>query len=349
MFASIEEFTAALADLPSANGLHRAAAQERQRKLTKPPGSLGRLEEFAKFLAGWNKSGVPSAERARTVVFAGNHGVTAQRISPYPPEVTTQMVENFKAGGAAINALTELQNVALDVIPLDLESKTGDITVEPALTHEELLKDINAGATIVDENLDVLALGEMGIGNTTIAAALSASCFGGTGTDWAGPGTGLDDAGIERKAAVVDQAIARHTDASSATERLRCLGGHETAAIAGAIVAARHASVPVILDGFVATAAFAPLFCDNPAVVRHCLAGHHSAEPAHGELLSRVGLEPLLDLGMRLGEGTGATLAIGVLRAAAATHNGMATFAEAGISDRADDTPGKTGNDPARD
>ena len=259
------------------------------------------------------------------------------------------MVQNFKAGGAAINALTEMQNVALDVIPLDLESKTGDITTEPALTQEELLKDINAGAAVVDENLDVLALGEMGIGNTTIAAALSASCFGGTGADWAGPGTGLDDAGVEHKAAVVDQAIARHTDANSAAERLRCLGGHETAAIAGAIVAARQASVPVILDGFVATAALAPLFCDNPVIIRHCIAGHRSAEPAHGELLSRIGLEPLLDLGMRLGEGTGATLAIGILRAAAATHNGMATFAEAGISDRADDTPGKAGNDPARD
>ena len=334
MFKDLKDFAHKLATLPDADSSARQAAQSRQEQLTKPPGSLGRLEELAVFLAGWSRNGLPCTDRMKTVIFAGNHGVTAQGVSPYPPEVTAQMIANFKNGGAAINAITASTGAALEVVGLDLDRPTVDITVAPAMTENELLASLNAGADVITSEVDVLALGEMGIGNTTIAAALSASCFGGSGADWAGPGTGLDDEGIGKKAEVVDRALGLHAEVRCAADRLRCLGGRELAAIAGAVLAARHRRVPVVIDGYVASAAVAPLFADNPNIMAHCMAGHASAEPAHIKLLARLGLMPILDLGMRLGEGTGATLALSVLRAAAATHNGMATFEEAAVANR---------------
>ncbi|MEM7751351.1 MAG: nicotinate-nucleotide--dimethylbenzimidazole phosphoribosyltransferase, partial [Pseudomonadota bacterium] len=303
-------------------------------QLTKPPGSLGRLEELAVFLAGWSESGQPCVDKAKTAIFAGNHGVTAQGVSPYPSEVTAQMVANFENGGAAINAITAAVGAELDVFGLRLESPTGDITVGPAMTEAELLEALNVGAGAVTADVDILAVGEMGIGNTTVAAALSASSFGGSGAHWAGPGTGLDDKGVGKKADVIDCALALHSHVSSAVDRLRCLGGRELAAIAGAVLAARHQHCPVVIDGYVATAAIAPLFADNSDITAHCVAGHRSAEPAHGALLGKLGLTPVLDLDMRLGEGTGATLALAVLRAAAAAHNRMATFEEASVANR---------------
>lgn len=335
MFSDLQAFADALNDLPPANEAWRDKARERQRQLTKPAGSLGRLEEAAIFLAGWGHRAAPAADRARVVVFAGNHGVTAQGVSPYPPEVTEQMVANFARGGAAINAIAGACDVGLEVVPLSLDRPTCDISREPAMSEDALLEALNAGAAVVEKGDDLLALGEMGIGNTTIAAALSARSLGGAGADWAGPGTGLDADGVSLKARIVDQALATHArSATSASETLRCLGGRETAAIAGAILAARHSSMPVVLDGYVVTASLAPLFRDNAAIVDHCIAGHCSAEPGHRRLLDRLGLTPLLDLGMRLGEGTGATLAVSLLRAAVAAHNQMATFAEARVANR---------------
>ena len=334
MFSDLQNFAQKLANLPVADAQAREAALARQAQLTKPPGSLGRLEELAVFLAGWSRDRRPRIEKAKTVIFAGNHGVTAQGVSPYPPEVTAQMVGNFLNGGAAINAITTSVGVSLDVVQLDLEQPTGDISNGLALTERELLRALNTGAEAVGSDLDLLAVGEMGIGNTTVAAALSASCFGGRGRDWAGPGTGLDDEGVILKAQVIDRALELHKSASGAAARLASLGGRELAAIAGAVVAARYQRVPVIIDGYVASAAVAPLFVDNPDIVAHCVAGHASAEPAHTKLLGKLNLIPLLDLGMRLGEGTGATLAVSILRAAAATHNNMATFEEASVANR---------------
>ncbi len=335
MFPSLSAFQEALHDLPPANDAWRDAARARQRRLTKPAGSLGRLEDCAVFLAGWGRAPEPRAEAARVVIFAGNHGVTARGVSPFPPEVTEQMVANFANGGAAINAIARACNVELGVVPLSLDRPTGDISREPAMSEAELLDALNAGAKVVGPETDILAFGEMGIGNTTIAAALAAASLGGTGADWAGPGTGLDGEGVALKAAVIDEALALHEGAGeSATEILRRLGGRETAAIAGAVLAARHKSIPTVLDGYVMTASIAPLFKESPAIVDHCIAGHCSAEPAHRRLLDGLGLKPLLDLDMRLGEGTGATLAITILRAAAAAHNDMATFAEARVANR---------------
>lgn len=335
MFQTLEDFSDSLSRLPSAHSIWRDQAIARQKILTKPPGALGRLEDIAIFLAGWGSSAEPRAEKIDVLVFAGNHGVTAQGVSPYPPEVTTQMVANFEAGGAAINAITTAARLGLHVIPLKLNHATNDITASAAMDEDELLEAPNAGAAAVRQDADIIALGEMGIGNTTIAAALAARSLGGTAAGWVGPGTGLDGAGVKQKTAVVERALALHERAPmTAIETLRRVGGRETAAVAGAIVAARHARIPVLLDGYVVAAGLAPLTCENALIVEHCIAGHVSAEPAHRKLLRLMALEPILDLGMRLGEGTGAAVASGILRAACAAHNNMATFAQAGVSNR---------------
>ncbi|MFA7588563.1 MAG: nicotinate-nucleotide--dimethylbenzimidazole phosphoribosyltransferase [Novosphingobium sp.] len=333
-FASPTAFAAALFDLKTSDGAAQSAAQARQARLTKPAGSLGRLEEIAVFFAGWQGRAQPRIERGRTIVFAGNHGVTVHGVSAFPASVTAGMVANFRAGGAAINALSRAAGLDLAVVPLEIEHPTADFTHAPAMTEPECLAALNAGAAAIDSNLDLVALGEMGIGNSTAAAALCARSLRGDAAFWVGPGTGIDSAGIARKIAVVDRALMHHEGAPrSAFETLRRVGGRETAALAGATLRARQLGIPVLLDGFICCAAIAPLFADNPAIVDHCLAGHCSAEPGHERLLERLGLDPLLRLNMRLGEGSGAVVAAGIVRAALATHNEMATFSEADIAE----------------
>ena len=332
LFGSVAAFQAMLADLPASDPAARAAASDRQAQLTKPPGSLGRLEEIAIFVAGWHGVARPRIARARALVFAGNHGVVARGVSAFPAAVTAQMVANFAAGGAAINALAAAAGLALSVVPLDLDRPTADFTVAPAMSERDCLAALNAGAAAIGD-ADLLVLGEMGIGNSTAAAALACASFGGHGADWVGPGTGVDDGGLARKAEAVDAALACHAgQLGGAFETLRRVGGREIAAIAGAVLAARHARVPVILDGFIGTSAVAPLARIAPAIVDHCLAGHCSAEPGHRRLLDRLGLSPLLSLDMRLGEGSGAAVATQIVRAALAAHDGMATFAQAGVA-----------------
>lgn len=333
-FPSIPDFERALADLPRADEAAMAAARARQAQLTKPAGSLGRLEDVAIFLAGWQRREKPRLDQGRIAIFAGNHGVTAQGVSAFPATVTAQMVANFQAGGAAINALAGAAGLELSVVPLALDRPTADFTAAPAMTEEECLAALSAGAEAVTPDLDLIALGEMGIGNSTAAAALCARSFGGAAAEWTGPGTGLDVAGVAHKAAVIERALAFHAEAPlGAFETLRRLGGREIAAIAGAVLRARQLGIPVVLDGFISCAAIAPLAATAPAITAHCLAGHCSAEPGHARLLARLGLDPLLRLGMRLGEGSGAALAAGVIRAALAAHAGMATFGEAGVSE----------------
>jgi len=243
------------------------------------------------------------------------------------------MVANFEAGGAAINALSHAAGLDLKIVPLDLDRPTADFTQAPAMSEEECLAAINAGAAAVADAPNLIVLGEMGIGNTTSAAALCLASFGGSARDWVGPGTGVDSDGIARKIAVVEAGVALHRDAlTTPFEILRRLGGRELAAIAGAVVAARLAGVPVMLDGFICCAAIAPLAAACPDIVAHCLAGHVSAEPGHAALLARIALEPLLSIGMRLGEASGAATATMLVRAALAAHAEMATFAEAGVS-----------------
>lgn len=333
-FETTHSFRQALAGLPGPDADARAAAEARNGQLTKPPGALGRLEELALWYSAWRGSDRPRIERPQIVVFAGNHGVAARGVSAFPPEVTVQMVANFEAGGAAINQLARAFGATMSVVALDLDRPTEDFTKGPAMTEAELCAALSSGWDAVDPGADLFVAGEMGIGNTTAAAAIAAALFGGTGADWAGRGTGLDDAGVAAKAAVIAEALALHAEAlADPLEVLRCLGGRELAAMAGAFAAARAHRVPAILDGFIACAAAAVLECAAPGALDHAVAGHLSAEGAHGRLLNALGKPPLLDLGLRLGEGSGAALAIAVLQGAVACHSGMATFGEAGVSE----------------
>lgn len=332
LFPTVAAFDAALDSLRQPDMATRQAAAARQGQLTKPPGSLGRLEDIAIFFAGWQGVERPRIAQGRAVIFAGNHGVVARGVSAFPAAVTAQMVANFAAGGAAINALAAAAGLALSVVPLDLDRPTADFTTAPAMTEEECLAALSAGAEAVGE-ADLLVLGEMGIGNTTPAAALAAASFGGAPALWVGPGTGVDAEGVSRKAQTVTEGLDLHRPhLTGAFEILRRLGGREIAAMAGAVLAARMKRIPVVLDGFIGTAAVAPLATANPNITAHCLSGHCSAEPGHTLLLARLGLEPILSLNMRLGEGSGAAVAVQVIRSALAAHDGMATFAEAGVS-----------------
>ena len=331
---SIDAIRATCSSLPDGMKDAEAAALERQSMLTKPPGSLGRLERIAAFLAGWQGRAVPQLENVSVLVFAGSHGVTAQGVSAFPAEVTAQMVANFAAGGAAINQLARQAGATLDVVEIDVDRPTGDFTQGPAMNEDDFAAAFAKGRAAVKPDVDLICVGEMGIGNTTAAAALSAALFGGSGSEWVGRGTGVDDAGLARKAAAVDAALARHGNAlSDPFEAARLVGGRELAAILGAVLGARLRSIPVLLDGFVATAAAAPLARLVDGGLAHALAGHVSAEAQHRRLLGLLGLDPILDLDMRLGEASGACLAVNILRGALACHAGMATFAEAGVSD----------------
>jgi len=330
-FSTLDEFTVLLSGLPVPDDAATKAALARNGVLTKPPAALGRLEDIAIWYAGWRGEMAPTIKAPQVLVFAGNHGVVAQGVSAFPAEVTAQMVGNFAAGGAAINQLCEVAGASLEVIALDLDIPTEDFTKAPAMSENEVVKALQAGWIAVDPSADLLVTGEMGIGNTTSAAAIAKALFGGEAVDWAGRGTGVDDAGLARKAEVIEKGVALHA-VSSGLDVLRCLGGREIAAMAGAMARARSLRIPVILDGFICTAAAACLFKANPVALDHCIAGHLSDENAHGRLLEKIGKRPLLDLGLRLGEGSGGALAINIVKAALACHSGMATFDQAGVS-----------------
>ena len=311
-----------------------ATIRARDLTLTKPPGSLGRLEDLVVWLGATQGKTIPTVTRTLVAVFAANHGVTARGVSPYPASVTAAMVANFSAGGAAINQICGNLGLGLKVFELALEIPTEDIASGPAMDEAACAATIAFGMEAI-HGTDLLCLGEMGIGNTTVAAAIYRALYGGTASDWVGRGTGVDDAGLARKAEVVETAVTLHGDhLNDPLEVLRRLGGREIAAMVGAILAARIERIPVILDGYVVCAAAAVLHALDPAALDHCVAGHRSAEGAHGEVLRRLGKVPLLDLGLRLGEGTGAALAAGIVRSALACHTGMATFAEAGVADK---------------
>ncbi len=334
-FTSFSALRAVCLDLPSGHPAASAAVVQREATLTKPPRSLGRLEDLVAWLAHWQGHAPPRLDRVEIVVFAGNHGVTKQGVSAYPAEVTAQMVANFAAGGAAINQLARCAGAMLRVIPLSLDDPAADFTMAPALSEQDFLAAVATGHDAVSDRYDLICLGEMGIGNTTAAAALAAALFGGGGVRWAGRGTGVDDDGLARKRAVIDRALQRHaTVLHDPLATAAAFGGRELAAILGAVLAARRQRIPVLLDGFVCTAAAAPLAKLRADTLAHALAAHVSAEAGHRMLLAELGLSPLLDLNMRLGEASGAAVALNILRAALACHTGMATFAEAGVSDK---------------
>ena len=331
MFPFIAAIQNCLTALPSGDAAAHAAWAAREPQLTKPAGSLGRLEDITQWLCRWQARHPAKLDNVQARIFAGNHGVTAQGVSAFPAAVTHQMVLNFQHGGAAINQLCRANNAHLDVIALDLDHPTQDFTQAPAMSEAEFVAAFNAGYASVPADTDLLIIGEMGIGNTTAAAAIATALWGGPAAHWVGKGTGIDESGLARKAQVIETALAKHGPLPP-LEILRHVGGRELAAMAGAIIAARLQRTPVLLDGYVCTAAAAALEMTQPGALDHCLVAHVSAEPGHGRLLEKLNKVPLLDFNMRLGEGSGAALAIGLVRSALACHTGMATFAEAGVS-----------------
>jgi nicotinate-nucleotide--dimethylbenzimidazole phosphoribosyltransferase len=313
-------------------------ARTRLDHLTKPQGSLGRLEDIAAWVCGWQRTLTPRTHNAHTLIFAGNHGVAAQGVSAFPAEVTAQMVDNFSRGGAAINQLCQAVPSSLHVIPLMLETPTQDFSTAPAMNESECADAFNTGANAVPKDADIVIIGEMGIANTTSAAALAYGLFGGHAALWVGRGTGIDDARLTHKCDVVEKAYALHAAYLGSTMALLSrLGGREMAAMAGAVARARDLRIPVILDGYVATAAAATLTRDHPAALAHCISGHVSAEPGHRLLLEKLDMLPLLQLNMRLGEGSGAQIALAIVRASIAAFTGMATFESASVSGKHDE------------
>jgi nicotinate-nucleotide--dimethylbenzimidazole phosphoribosyltransferase len=329
---TLDEIRGMFRELPGPDLEAGTTAAAREAQLTKPGGSLGRLEELSHWLATWQGRNPPTVDRPRTAVFAANHGVAARGVSAFPASVTAQMVANFVSGGAAINQLCRVFDADLRVYEMDLDNPTADFTEAPALPDADCARAMAYGMMAVEPGIDVMCLGEMGIANSTSAAALCNALFGGEAADWTGPGTGVHGAALARKIETVALGVARHKDrAGDPLAILAALGGLELAAIAGAVMACRLARTPVLLDGFACTAAASVLFAIDSHALDHCVVGHCSAEPGHRRLLEIIGKPPLLDLGMRLGEGSGAAVALALLKAAAACHGGMATFADAGV------------------
>ncbi|HEY3163270.1 MAG TPA: nicotinate-nucleotide--dimethylbenzimidazole phosphoribosyltransferase [Candidatus Limnocylindrales bacterium] len=357
--APLEAITASIGPLDEAAIAETARRLDR---LTKPPGSLGRLESLAITLAGITGRPVTAIEHPAIAVFAADHGVTTRGVSPYPAEVTRQMVANFVAGGAAINVLARAAGIELVVVDVGVTGPephgagiagsgvtlvvdrvaagTRDLSIEPAMSRDEALRAIDAGRRVVDglaaRGCDILGVGEMGIGNTTASSAIVAALTGRPAVAVTGRGTGLDAAGVAYKAAVVEDALTRHRpDPGDPIAVLAAVGGLEIAAVVGAILQAAARGIPVVLDGFITGAAALVATGLAPRLSSRLIAAHRSAEPGHRVVLDALGLEPVLDLDLRLGEGSGAALAIPIIDAAARVLGEMATFDRAGVSDRA--------------
>jgi nicotinate-nucleotide--dimethylbenzimidazole phosphoribosyltransferase len=337
------------------NDVARRAAEARQSQLTKPPGALGRLEDIAIRLAALQGTERPCVDRVHIAVFAGDHGVAAEGVSAFPQAVTAEMVKNFARGGAAISVAARALGASLEVVnlgtafdtgPLDgvkdyrLGPGTANFTEGPAMTEHQFARSLAAGRHAAERaklaGAQLFIGGEMGIGNTTAAAALACALLGAPPPQFAGPGTGVNARGVAHKAEVIRRALERHNGhMGSPLETLRRLGGFEIAALTGAYCACAKVGLPALVDGFIATAAVLAAERLSPGSAAWFLFAHASAEPGHRAMLAALGVQPLLDLGMRLGEGSGAAAAVPLLRLACALHNDMATFAEAGVTEQA--------------
>lgn len=341
------------APLPEPNKAAMDKAAERQNQLTKPRGSLGQLEQLAIRLAGLQATTTPDVNPARITVFAADHGVCAEGVSAYPQEVTGQMIANFAHGGAAISVLAKEQGASLEVINLGTVSAVADLpgvrqqmiakgtenlATQPAMTADQLADALTAGdqaaARAAEEGCRLFIGGDMGIGNTTSATALACALLGEAPEALTGPGTGLDQAGIEHKQSVIRRALERHGKDTRPETVLGSLGGFEIAGLTGAILGCAARRVPILVDGFIVSVAALVAQRQQPSVREWLIFAHQSAEPGHQKILAAMNATPLLSLGMRLGEGSGAAVALPLLRTACALHNGMASFADAGVSDQ---------------
>lgn len=322
-----------LADTPFPDNASRRACEARAAEVLRPAGALVRLDEVCAWLASWQRTATPAVRAPAAIVFVADHGVTQEDVSAYPAEVTAAMLRALIEGVATAAAMARAIGCELQVEDVGVGRPTGNIVDEPALTAERFLECFERGRRAVSRiDADLLVLGEMGIGNTTAASAVSAALFGGPSEDWTGQGTGIDQTRWLRKVSTVDRARRRVGDGHPPIEILRQLGGSELAAIAGAAAEARHRSIPMLLDGFVVTAAVGPLDVLHPGALAHCMAGHLSPEPGHAMLLDKLGMRPLIDLGMRLGEASGALAAIPLVKLAVACVVDVATFAESGVA-----------------
>lgn len=327
--ASIEEL---LQGLPGADDGASRAVEERARTVIRPAGALAHLDGVAAWLGAWQRTSTPSVSRPAAVVFVADHGVTVEGVSAYPAAVTAAMLEALRSGVATAAVMARTLGAELSVVDVGVGRPTGNIAVEPALSEELFIECFEAGrAAVTGLDCDLLVIGEMGIGNTTPAAAVCHALFGCRPEDWTGRGTGVDDATYATKVGVVATAVERVADGASPLRVLLEVGGAELVAMAGATVEARLRSIPVVLDGFVGTSAVAPLEVLSPGALDHCIAGHCSQEPGHRLLLEKLALVPLLDLGLRLGEASGGLLAVPLITLAAASVVEVATFSDLGM------------------
>lgn len=320
-----------LANLPGPDTVSAASVAERAANTLRPPGAFARLDEVAAWLAGWQWRTAPRVERPHIAVFGADHGVMEDAVSAFPAEVTGAMVAAMRQGVATVNALADQVGASFSFHDAGVGQPTANIRIADAMTPAEFDEAARVGvAAVEDVDADLLVFGEVGIGNTTAAAAVSAALLGGPPAAWVGPGTGVGGDALTNKQRVVEAAVHR-VGAVEPLEVLRCLGGKEIVAMAAATLAARHRGIPVLLDGFIATSALVPLHTAEPASLDHVRAGHTSAEPGHVRQLAALGMDPLLTLDLRLGEGTGALAAIPVLQVACAAVIDVATFEEFGL------------------
>ena len=319
-----------LANLPAADETARAAVHDRAADILRPSGALAWLDEIAAWVAGWQRTDLPAVRRPAGLIFAADHGVAAAtKVSAYPTGVTEAMLAAYREGRSTINAFARIAGAEVTAIDVGVGHPTGDIRFESALTERRFELVVQTAIDAVGAiDCDLLVLGEMGIGNTTPSAAIAAALAGGETAAWVGRGTGVDDEGLARKRAAVQESVRRIAGITDPIEILREVGGAELVAVAAATIAARHRSIPVVLDGYVVTAAVLPLFSADPTALDHCTVGHCSAEPGHRRLLERLGKRPLLDLDMRLGEGSGAMAAVPLIAMACAGVTEVPTFAE---------------------
>ena len=338
MQSNFSEILNIITQLPKGDVHAYNAAAQRNDILTKPQGSLGRLEDIALWVATWQglkKNQMPKADYIKTLIFAGNHGIAQQNVSAFPQHVTAQMLQNFQQGGAAINQLCGLCDSELQIFDLNIEQPTQDFSIKPAMTEEECVTAIAYGMQALGNKCDLVCLGEMGIANSTSAAAIAYALFGGKASDWVGRGTGINDQQLTHKIDIIEKSVMLHQSAlKTPLHILQYLGGYELAAIIGAIIAARQAQVPVLCDGYACSVAAAILYAIDHNLLDHCQIGHLSEERGHTILCEKINKDPILKLSMRLGEGSGAATAALIVKAAIACHQGMATFADAGIAEK---------------
>lgn len=315
--------------LPTCDQASQNAVRDRASNVLRPAGALQTLDEIAILIAGWHATSAPRITRPAALVFAADHGVASSSVSAYPADITASMLKAYQSGKSTLSVFAKIAGATVHAVDVGVGRPTKDIQVEAAMSQQRFDEAITAGRNTVEQlDADLLVLGEMGIGNTTAAAAVTAAILGGATTSWVGRGTGVDEEGMARKCSAVDRAVTRIKEIKDPLEILRQVGGAEIAAMAGALVAARLRRLPVVIDGYVVTSAALPLHQISSTALDHCLFGHCSAEQGHRKVLTHLNKLPILDLSMRLGEGSGAMAAVPLITMACSGVTDVPTFQE---------------------